>query len=174
MGETKTITLLLSSKKGTPALTQELEQRGGGGGERKIITAENIPTAQRMQARLTGKDFQIEALDSETQAISSDSSTVWRWDVTSTDWGKKRLHLTVSAILKVQGEEATRTVSSYDRDVTVTVQMSQRLMSYAGSLPEPIVTGVVLGILGAIGTALLGWWRGWWSRILARRRSGND
>jgi hypothetical protein len=129
-----------------------------------------------MEARLTGQDFQIEALDSEEQAITSASSTVWRWDVTPTDWGTKRLHLTVVAVLKVQGESATHTVTNYDKDltVTVTVRLSQRLMSYASFIPSAITSGVILGILGVIGAALLGWWKGWWSRILERSRSGNE
>ena len=174
MDESKTITLLLSQTKTPQELERELEERGGGGSNRQIFTAEEIPTAQRMEARLSGKDFQIEALDSETQAIALDSSTVWRWEVKPTSWGKKRLHLTVSAVLEVQGETTNRTVTTYDKDVTVTVLISQRLMHYVGSIPPTITTGVILGILGVIGTALLGWWKGWWSRISARRRSGNE
>jgi hypothetical protein len=174
MGETKTITLLLSQKKTTSDLAQELKERGGGGRRHQIITAENIPTTERMEARLTGKDFQIEALDSEEQAITSDSSTIWRWDVTPTEWGKKRLHLTVAAVLEVQGDSATHTVTTYDKDITVTVRISQRLMSYASSIPSAITSGVILGILGVIGAAFLGWWKGWWSRLLQRTRSGQD
>jgi hypothetical protein len=74
-------------------------------------------------------------------------------------------------ILFESGVSGYHTVTSYDRSITVDVTMSQRLVSYASAIPAPIKTGVVLGILGAIGAALLGRWKGWWRRIWARLRT---
>jgi hypothetical protein len=127
--------------------------------------------AERMRARLTGEDFKIEALDSEIQPLTSGEVTTWRWDVTPTKWGRRTLHLSVEALFIVQHRETPKTVHSYDRDITVNVTVRQRLIAYIRSIPESIRNPVILAILGAIGTALVGWWKGWWSRIWARIRS---
>jgi hypothetical protein len=173
MGETTRIVLVLArtgtAQEKTP---EEVEAavRKRGGTKGKVVGAENVRSAQRMRARLTGADFKIEAQDSKVQPLTSKGVTSWRWDVTPKKWGKKTLHLSVEALLIVQNRETPITVRSYDRDITVNVTMKQRLMSYANSIPASIRDKIVLAILGVIGTALLGWWRGWWSRIWARIR----
>ena len=174
MGKTETIHLHFSPTESKKKLKQKLSEEGAKG---PIDSAENIPTAYRMQARLTGKDFKIEAEDHETQAVlgpTAGKETSWEWQVTPTSWGKKNLHLTVAAVFRIPGESVSgyHTVTSYDRSIVVDVTMGQRLVSYATAIPSAITTGVVLGILGVIGTALLGWWGR--MRTRSRSASGND
>jgi hypothetical protein len=151
-------------------VTKAVRKRGGTKG--KVAGAENVRAAERMRARLTGQDFEIEALDSEVQPLISKGVTAWKWDVTPTEWGKKSLHLSVEALVILPPDRDTPvTVRSYDRDITVTVTMKQRLVAYTSSIPVILWVPVILAILGTIGTALLGWWKGWWSRIRARTGS---
>jgi hypothetical protein len=87
LGETNTIKLSLSPSASVGELTQRLRETGAIG---RIESAKQIITAKRMQARLTGQDFKIEATSPETQAITFTQPTDWTWDVEPTEGASTR------------------------------------------------------------------------------------
>jgi len=169
MGEPTRIVLALArigtAQEQTPEeVAAAVRKRGGTKGE--IAGAENVRATERMRARLTGKDFEIEARDSEIQPLTSEGVTSWKWDVTPTEWGKKTLHLSVEAFVIIHDRDTPITLRSYDRDITVTATRKQRYVTYVSRIPLGIRDAIILAILAAA----WGLWRGWWSRIWARIR----
>ena len=65
--ETETISLTLSPSASIEELKKHLREKGAKG---RIGSAQQVRTSERMKARLTGQDFEIEAISPETQAIS--------------------------------------------------------------------------------------------------------
>jgi hypothetical protein len=131
VGKTETIELLLSTSSSAEELKQQLTEAGEKEG------AEGIPTADRMQARLTGDPgFVIQAITPEEQAISSEETTKWRWGVTPTQAGEeKKLHLTITALIEVAEETTPRAIDTYNRTIMVKeVQKSwgQRVSEFIG------------------------------------------
>src|SRR5215204_4919989 len=115
VGKTETIELLLSTSYSAEELKEQLTEAG----EKEGV--EGIPTAERMQARLTGDPgFEIQAITPEEQAISSEDTTKWSWDVTPTQAGKdEKLHLTITALIEVAEGTAPRTIDTYNRTMVV-------------------------------------------------------
>jgi hypothetical protein len=86
-----------------------------------------------MQAQLTGQDFEITTDSPRVQAISYKEPTEWSWDITPTEGGNKKLHLTISALLNVEGETTPRTIESFERTIPVNVTWSQRLAGFVSA-----------------------------------------
>jgi len=132
VGKAETIELLLSTSSSTEELKQQLTEA-----DAKEAVA-GIPTAERMQARLTGDPgFVIQAITPEEQAISSFGTTKWEWDVTPMQAGEeKNLHLTITALIEVAEETIPRTIDTYNRTIMVKeVQKSwgQRVSEFIGN-----------------------------------------
>ena len=123
LGESAVIELLLSTRAPTEDLKGEISEVG------KRIGA-RIRISDRMEARLTGPRFKIEAITPEVQAISGSELTSWRWEVEPTATGRPRLHLTLSAILDVRGSPSTRTVRTFQRTLVVDVSLSDRVANF--------------------------------------------
>ncbi|MDP8908902.1 MAG: hypothetical protein M3N47_07240 [Chloroflexota bacterium] len=123
LGESAVIELLLSTRAPTEDLKREITEAG------KRIGA-RIRISDRMEARLTGPRFKIEAITPEVQAISGSEVTSWRWEVEPTVTGRPRLHLTLSAILDVRGSPSTRTVRTFQRTLVVDVSLSDRVANF--------------------------------------------
>jgi hypothetical protein len=153
--ESETVIVLLSP----PASVKELaRQLGAEGASGSIEGAKMIRTAPRMEARLTGQDFNIDANSDEIQAISKKEPTRWTWDIEPTEPGEgKKVHLTVSMLVKVEGEMTPRLIESFDKTITVNVTMQQRLAGFAGNNWQWLGS-VILVLLAA-------WaWTGWRKR----------
>lgn len=140
LGKAETVQLLLSPSDSGAELQQQITEAG------KTEAAE-IRVSNRMQARLTGPGFQIEAISPEEQAISSTDTTEWKWDVTPTKTGENQeLHLTLTALIDVEGQETPRQIRTFDRTIDVPVTWGQRF--------------------GVIGTFITTNWQWFWTVIL--------
>jgi ATP-dependent Zn protease len=100
-----------------------------------------------VQARITGQDFDIEANSPEVQSISYKEPTEWTWDISPTESGKKQLHLTITALFKVEGEEATRQIESFDRTISVNVTWNQRLSGFISTNWQWLWTAILVPIV---------------------------
>src|SRR5262245_19996114 len=90
-----------------------------------------IRIAPRMEARLSGANFSISALTAEVQLVAWKEPTEWRWEVRPTETGSQALHLTLTAILQIEGKDSTRALRTFDRDIEVQVTWPQRLSGFA-------------------------------------------
>ena len=152
LGETTTIRLLMSPSASVEELRHQIRESGAPG--QQIQSAEQIITGSAMQTQLTGQDFEIVANSPEVQAISYKEPTEWTWDVSPTERGKKQLHLTIIAVFKVEGEEATRQIESFDRTITVNVTWNQRLSGFISTNWEWLWTAILVPLVPWL-------WRKW-------------
>jgi hypothetical protein len=144
--------LLLSPSASVEELRRQIRESGEPG--QQIESAEQIITGSEMQARLTGQDFEIVANSPEVQAISYKEPTEWTWDISPTESGKKQLHLTITALFEVEGEETTRQIESFDRTISVKVTWNQRLSGFISTNWQWLWTAILVPLVPWL-------WRKW-------------
>lgn len=109
-----------------------------------------IHVASRMEARLTGFGFKIEAITPETQAVGRTSVTEWDWDVQATDRGTHLLHLTLSALITVDGNQTSHTMRTFDRTIQIRVTLMDRVSSFAGRNWKWLWSAILIPIAGVL------------------------
>ena len=116
--ETNTIEVALSHSVPIKNLIEQLQQAVEKEFPRATVT-------NRIEARLSGKGFQINPLVPEIQAFSSEGLTQWSWDLTAIDSGLQNLNLTLSVILIIAHRDAPFVVWDYDHPVNIEITSSQ-------------------------------------------------
>lgn len=94
----------------------DLKQRLEKAAEKK---GEHIRVSDRMEALLSGSNFNIEAITSEVQDISRSNTTEWRWKVKSSNVGRHSLHLTLSALYDTDEASLPQRIIAFDQIVEV-------------------------------------------------------
>lgn len=117
------VEFLLSPSLPQSELQAQLHQRVG-------AEAATVRIANRMEATLTGWRLGIQALSPELQAIGSQQTTRWRWEVTPVQHGEAQLHLVLSAHVDVAGSDAPFVVRTFDRSVQVHITPGQRASDF--------------------------------------------
>ena len=103
---------------------------------KKAITEEGekvgatIKVSDRMEARLSGYMFQITAITPETQAVSKYQRTEWKWEIHPKEEGKHKLHLTLTALLEIDGRSTPRAIRTFDKVIEVNVTTTQKIMLF--------------------------------------------
>jgi hypothetical protein len=141
LGDSAEIQLLLSLGKPVSELQAELTEIG----ERE---GAQVRVAPLMEARLTGSGFRIEALTPERQPVGRRTDTEWRWEVEGTDGGSQRLHLSLAALIIVEGERTPRAVRTFDREIEVQVTLRQRITGFIGDNWQWLWAALVVPLLG--------------------------
>ncbi|MGH9343345.1 MAG: hypothetical protein ACRD19_06250 [Terriglobia bacterium] len=157
---TPEIRLLLSPKESIQSLQQSLQQQIQG---QQNVEGATIGIAPEMEARLTGENFAITAVTPETQAVSGQEETEWRWDVKPQKAGTAELHLTLSAILQINGSSMPRSIQTFDKRILVQVTWDQRISGFVSGHWDWLWTVVIIPI---------GAWI--WNKKRKRRRKGAD
>lgn len=152
-GEAATIELLASLKEAEESLREAV--RGDG-----PVESAKVKLGDRMEARLTGTGFRIEAITPEVQALSRQQRTQWRWEIEPTRPADLELHLTLSAIFRIEGESVTRTIQTFERTIYVDVPFTKRVTNFVAGNYQFIGSAVVIPIVG-----------GFYHRHRKRRRS---
>ena len=149
LGETKAIELLLSPQTLLGQLAQQLTEPGE-------VMCVRIAVGDITQARLEGSNFEIEPLTPETQTISPEGTTQWKWEVEPTKAGEgQELHLTVSAFVRTSSGTEPHAVITLDRTITVNVTWGQRVANFLNLGSTPLLALVsILTAAGALGTWL--------------------
>ncbi|MFC4526074.1 hypothetical protein ISN76_13225 [Dyella halodurans] len=121
--QTAHVQLLLDMKKTVEQLTSEIASPGTKQGA-------SIKIAEQMEARLSGPQFEITAISPERQPIGTAETVEWAWDVVPTQSGQHPLHLTLSAIINVDGTPSERVMRTFDREINVEVTTMQRVTGF--------------------------------------------
>jgi hypothetical protein len=79
-----------------------------------------------VMTRISGSNFAIMAIEPEIQALSRNEVTEWKWEVKPTSEGSHSLHLTLSALLDVDGERTPRAIRTFDKTIDIKVTWLQR------------------------------------------------
>jgi hypothetical protein len=141
LGDAAVIQLLLSLSKPLDDLQAELREIGEREGAR-------IRVAPLMEARLTGSGFRVEALTPEIQPVGRRTDTEWSWEVEGTEGGSQRLHLSLAALITVEGERTPRAVRTFDREIEVNVTVNQRITGFIGDNWQWLWAALVVPLLG--------------------------
>jgi hypothetical protein len=86
-----------------------------------------IKVSDRMEARLSGYMFQITAITPEIQAVSKLQQTEWKWEIHPKKEGKHKLHLTLTALLEIDGHTTPRAIRTFDKIIEVNVTTTQKI-----------------------------------------------
>jgi hypothetical protein len=141
LGESVVVQLLLSPAQPVRRLKRQLTELGERRGAR-------IKASNRMEARLTGVGFRIEAVTPEVQAVTRRQNTEWRWEVEPTGTGTRRLHLTLSALIDVEGTESPRTVRTFSQTLEVRVTLLRRVSGFVGDNWQWLWTALLIPVGG--------------------------
>lgn len=139
--EKETIELLLSHSVSIKELKTQLEKALG-------IESASVKISNRMEARLSGTGFQVEARFPEVQAVSSKGVIQWKWYVTPTEHGLQRLHLTLSAILTVSNRDAPFVIRTFDRTIDVEISLAQRASSFFSKNWKWLWAAILVPVVG--------------------------
>jgi len=150
LGEVRPIQLLVSLSESVQALSRDITARG-------TITGDSVQVAPRMEARLTGSGFDIQAVTPEVQMITRQARTSWRWDISASESGTHQLHLTLSAILPVDGQPTHRTIRTFDHVITVYVSPGERIAAFLSNNWQWVMSAIFIPLF----TWLI---RSWWKR----------
>jgi hypothetical protein len=103
-----------------------------------------------MEAHLSSLGFKIEAITPKVQAVSEQSITEWKWEIEATRSGIQRLHLTLSALLNVEGEKMPRAIQIFERTIKVWVTLPQKLYEVVADNWQWLWTAILIPIVGWI------------------------
>ena len=117
------IQLLLSLAETVDKLKQSIVEEG-----EKVGAI--IRVSDRMEARLTGYMFQITAITHEIQAVSKNQETEWKWEIYPKKEGTHSLHLTLTALLEIDGHSTPRAIRTFDKEIEVTVTKTQKFTNF--------------------------------------------
>lgn len=121
--ETAIIQLVLGLQTSAAELRRMIEASGE-------TEAARIRVSNRMEARLSGANFAITAVNPEVQAVTRAAVTEWKWEIKPISTGRQRLHLTLSALVNVDGESTPRVIRTFDKKIAVEVTWAQRAGSF--------------------------------------------
>lgn len=148
--ETAQIQLLLSLKKTIDELREEIAAVGEREGAK-------VKVSNRMEARLSGPDFQITAITGEEQAVGSTDTVEWKWEIKPTASGRHNLHLTLTALFSVDGAATRRAVRTFDKTIEVEVTVGQWASDFFEKNWQWLWAAILLPIAGWL-------WKCWKSK----------
>ncbi len=122
-GETAGIELLLSPDQSVNQLKAKITEAGSREGAR-------VQISDYMRAELTGRSFAIVRIGNEGQLVLPGRTTRWAWDITPTRTGVLHLHLTLTAVLRIDGEDRELDIETFDRTLTIRVALSVRVKDF--------------------------------------------
>ena len=122
-GQTLVIHLILDPTKSIAQLQSSIQEEGAKQGA-------HVQVAPRMEAHLTGDGFEITPVTPEDQAVSMQGATEWKWDIRPKEFGTQSLHLSLNALLKIDGENTTRSIQTFDRPISIDVSWPATIIAY--------------------------------------------
>ena len=116
--DTVPIELLLSITTSIDDLKRMVEAEGKKEGAK-------IKVSDRMEAKLTSQNFTINPITPETQAISQNEVTQWKWEITPKSHGTQYLYLNLSALISINNESTPRSVRIFTKVIKVQIKWDQ-------------------------------------------------
>ncbi|MCG8686271.1 MAG: hypothetical protein MI892_15440 [Desulfobacterales bacterium] len=126
INESSQIQLILSLSESLKSLQQQITVKGE-------KTGAQIKVSDTMAARLSGSMFQVIAITPEIQAVSRNHTTEWRWEIRPKKEGTHELHLTIYAILHVDGRSTPRSIKTFNKTIEVTITAEQKIIGFLKS-----------------------------------------
>ena len=159
-GQERTVKLLVSLKAGVEELKKRLAMPGPAEGA-------TIKVTDFLEAELTGTMFEIRPGGPQPQALSGSTDSEWRWQVNPKEGGTLPLHLTIHALVVIDGLERRRLMKIFDEEVEVEVGAWDTVKDFFKTVPGIVsaLVGIGAGIGGFVGGLRFGWFAKLWRRI---------
>jgi hypothetical protein len=141
LNESTVIKLLLAVETPIEELKQLVEEKGEKVGAR-------IKVSSRMEARLSGSNFEIVTMTPEIQAVSLNEPTEWMWEIEPKKAGNHRLHLTLSVVFTFDGMATSKTMSTYDKFIDVDVTWTQLIWNFLDRFWEWLTAVTIAPVAG--------------------------
>ncbi len=145
--KTYIINLKLDAVKDISDLLKEL-----GGTEKESAV---VKYSRRMKAELISenkKAFEITSISPDIQAISSISTTSWKWDVTPLELGEQYLHLSLTAFLDIEGKETALSIKTFDKVIEVNIAYPDEITLFMQNNWKWILGSLLFPLVGF-------WWK---------------
>jgi len=139
--ETKGIHMLLSLTKSAKELQQLMNATD-------VLRERKIRVSKVMAARLKGEGFRVEPLTEALQAVDVQGETQWKWEVTALQPGVQKLHLTIDAIVNIDGRDMPHTVQSLSEEIQIHVSWPQQLSRFVAENWQWLWTAVAVPVIG--------------------------
>jgi hypothetical protein len=107
-----------------------------------------IRISDRMEANLIGSNFDVTAITPALQAVSQTEVTEWKWEVKPTSAGVQDLHLTISALLDVDGAATPRVIRTFHKTIAVDITWGQRASVFFGKSWQWLWAAILVPIVG--------------------------
>jgi hypothetical protein len=114
------------------------------------VEVENIRVSQFMAASLRGDDFKIEALGNEEQIIEDNDFTQWHWKVVPLKSGNRKLWASVTIKVKVENEQAFKTVRVYDKEINVKINPVYLTRNFVVQYWQWLIASAIIPIVGLL------------------------
>lgn len=139
-GEARVIEVLLSPTQTATQLQQAMINAVD-------VQSATLQVANKMEAKLTGSGFDIEALSEPLQAITSSRPTQWRFKVTPVSHGPQELHLSLLAHIDIHGDDAPLVVETKDAIINVNITLAQRVAGFVSTNWQWLWAAVIFPII---------------------------
>ncbi|WP_321965241.1 hypothetical protein [Paraburkholderia sp. J7] len=115
-----------------------------------LVENHDVRISSRMRARLSAASdaVVITELSEAVQGVSDTEPTNWYWAVKPLKSGEIPLHVSLEALLKIDGEVTPRLVKVYDGSMTVTVTGIQRLEEFSKENWKWLWTAILVPVTG--------------------------
>ena len=141
IADSSKLQLLLSLNDSVEELKKNLTELG-------TTYSSQIGVSNRMEAILTGEQFEISNITPEVQAISSTRTTEWNWNITPLEPGFQKLYLTMNAVIEVNGQSTPRMIRTFDQTIEVFVTPSQKINRFISEHWEWLWATLILPLIG--------------------------
>jgi hypothetical protein len=123
-GEDSEVNLVID----TTTTQKELERLAGPGAISSTLLVSKV-----IVTKLIAPSFEVTPVTPERQALIDGQPTKWQWKLRPTENGKHKVNLSVTAVLKVDGQSVERFIVTFERDIFVHVTIKNRLETFWAS-----------------------------------------
>lgn len=89
--------------------------------EQGQVVSEDIEITRIAEVLIFAPGYEVVARAPQRQAVSASVATEWIWDLTPRKTGDTEIHISVTAVVKVDGEKTERLIKSFDHSIAVKV-----------------------------------------------------
>lgn len=89
--------------------------------EQGQAVSEDIEITRIAEVLIFAPGYEVVARAPQRQAVSASAATEWIWDLTPRKTGDTEIHISVTAVVKVDGEKTERLIKSFDHSIAVKV-----------------------------------------------------
>jgi hypothetical protein len=118
-----TVQLLIDTIKNEKELTKELNSSVN-------ATTSKVLISKILDAKIVATDFTITKITPERQAIAETVPTEWLWELSATKSGTHDVHLTITAIVDVEGVKAERHIKTFEKVVKIEITNKQIILEF--------------------------------------------